>query len=210
MQQSTLSIMDGTFMQQMRSSPPSPNGREIKNPYLYDYSDPHLRRRLPLLDAHRLTPMLDAVRSLNLRTCVEDPRLAQAMTRGKALSPPPSPRLLYESYTYEDQLQPDEFTPDDAYPTHDAIVRFYWALSGEAVRRRENTYLHAGREAIVVCVGFRHRLDDVMYTAQAYAGIPLQIAWPALRPESHLLSRCAQTRAMDLFVLEARRHHEPA
>ena len=149
--------------------------------------------------------MLDAVRSLNLRTCVEDPRLAQAMTRGRELSRPPTPYPLME-----DPSEPDADPMQYIHPMHDGIVRFYWALSGEAVRRRENTYLHAGREAIVVCVSFRHRLDDVMYTAQAYAGIPLQIAWPALRPESHLLSHCAQTRVMDLFVLEARRHLEPA
>ena len=76
-------------------------------------------------------------RSLDLRTCVGEPRLAQAMTRGRELSRPPTPYPLME-----DPSEPDADPMPDIHPMHDGIVRFYWAVSGEAVPLRENTYLH--------------------------------------------------------------------
>ena len=86
-------------------------------------------------------------------------------------------------------------TIDDPCPCahHDAVVRFYWALSGEPVK-----YEH-GRPLLLSC-SFMDRWEDVMHQSWLYSGMKLQAVRPTMRPRTHVLALCGKTKVLDVYV----------
>ena len=109
-------------------------------------------------------------------------------------APPPKPP---GRWSFDEDLSHDDDPGHDA--SHDALVRFYWALSGEPVN---DTH---GRPLLISC-GFKDTLENVMHYACTYSAMPLQAVRPRLRPRDsvmprgHVLALCDKTRVLDVYV----------